>query len=197
MEAQDSEPSIDPLTEGQPGGRWLPRVLARSRFFVLLAVLSAFVSAVTLYVYGSLVVLATIWETVTHRAISIDGAKDLQVRFIELTDVFLLGTVLVIVAFGLDQLFLHPGLAVPEWLRIRNLDQLTARLIEVVGVLLGVTFLAFAVEVRGEIDVLEFGGAIAIVIAALSLLLVVSDRLAKRHDKAGASGERDVAGESS
>jgi uncharacterized membrane protein YqhA len=191
MTAPETEPPLDPLAEGQPGGRWLPRVLARSRFFVLLAVLSAFVSAVTLYVYGSLVVLLTIWETATHRDISIEGAKDLQVRFIELTDVFLLGTVLVIVAFGLDQLFLHPGLPVPEWLRIRNLDQLTARLIEVVGVLLGVTFLAFAVEIRGNLNVLEFGGAIAIVIAALSLLLVVSDRLARRHGGAGSERGED------
>jgi hypothetical protein len=50
MTAQETEPPIDALAEGRPAGSWLPRILARSRFFVLLAVLSAFVSAAALYV---------------------------------------------------------------------------------------------------------------------------------------------------
>ena len=163
------------------------RVIAGGRLFAILGVLGTFFSAVTLYVYATLVVGETIWDAITHHRVDIDGAKRLQVAFVELTDVYLLGTVLIIVAYGLYQLFVDPTLPVPAWLKIENLDQLTAKLIEVVGTLLGVTFLAFAVDVGTEGDVLRFGLGIAVVIAALGGLLLVSHRLhrgerANRHD---------------
>ena len=164
--------------DGPSGIRgWFLGVFASSRFFAAFAVTGAFLASATLYVYGTFVVLTTIWETIARREVSIDGAKRLQVAFVELTDVFLLGTVLAIVAFGLYQLFLDPGLPVPNWLRIDDLDQLTMKVMEVVGLLLGVTFLAFAVEFRLRASVLEFGIAIAVVILALCALLLVSHRV--------------------
>jgi uncharacterized membrane protein YqhA len=153
------------------------RRLCRSRFFAAFAVIGAFLAAAALYIYGTFVDGATIWETITRREVNVDGAKRLQVAFVELTDVFLLGTVLAIVSFGLYQLFLDPGLPVPDWLRIDDLDQLTMKVMEVVGLLLGVTFLAFAVEFRLQATVLEFGIAIAAVILALCALLIVSHRV--------------------
>ena len=153
---------------------WVIRLFASSRYFAAFAVLGSFLAAVTLYVYGTLVVVQLIWDTIAEFHVSVEGAKHLQVVFIEMTDVFLLGTVLFIVAFGLYQLFIQPDLPVPAWLKIQNLDQLTERLVEVVGVLLSVTFLAFAVEGVVGASILEFGVSVAIVIAALSLLLVVS-----------------------
>lgn len=111
-----------------------------------LAVLGTFLVATTLYVYRTFVVIQLIWHTLQEYRISVEGGKHLQVVFIEMPDVFLLGTGFFIVAFGLYQLFVQPDLPVPSWLKIRNLDQLTERLIEVGGVLSIVTFLAFAVE---------------------------------------------------
>ena len=160
---------------------WVIRLFSSSRYFAAIAVLGSFLAAVTLYVYGTLVVVQLIWRTITEYHISVEGAKHLQVVFIEMTDLFLLGTVLFIVAFGLYQLFIQPELPVPGWLKIQNLDQLTERLIEVVGVLLSVTFLAFAVEGVMGASLLEFGVSVAVVIAALSLLLVVSHRRPENH----------------
>ena len=162
-----------------PGGirGWFIGVFASSRFFAAFAVIGAFLASAALYIYGTFVVITTIWETVALREISVDGAKRLQVAFVQLTDVFLIGTVLAIVAFGLYQLFLDPGLPVPNWLRIDDLDQLTMKVMEVVGLLLGVTFLAYAVEFRLSANVFEFGIAIAAVILALCALLLVSHRV--------------------
>jgi len=157
-------------------GHLIIRLFSSSRYFAAFAVLGTFLAAVTLYVYGTLVVIQLIWSTIAEYRISVEGVKHLQVVFIEMTDVFLLGTVLFIVAFGLYQLFVQPDLPLPPWLRIKNLDQLTERLIEVVGVLLSVTFLAFAVEGLREASLIEFGASVAVVIAALSLLLVVTHR---------------------
>lgn len=171
----ESEERVPPagLPPGDPG--WFLRVFAGSRFFVALAVLGSFLSAIVLFVYGTLVVVRIIFDTIAHRDISVDGAKLLQVAFIQLTDVFLLGTILVVVAFGLYQLFLQPNLPVPPWLKIDNLDQLSEKLIEVVGLLLGVSFLAYAVETRlGAASVLELGLTTAATIVALSVLLFVS-----------------------
>ena len=152
------------------------RVFSASRYFAVFAVLGAFLASITLYIYGSLVVIQLIWETIGEYRVSVEGVQHLQVVFIEMTDVFLLGTVLFIVSFGLYQLFVQPDLPVPPWLKIDHLDQLTERLVEVVGVLLSVTFLAFAVEEFGEANLLEFGVAVAVVIGALSLLLLVTHR---------------------
>jgi uncharacterized membrane protein YqhA len=160
---------------------WVIRLFSSSRYFAAFAVLGTFLAAVTLYVYGTLVVIQLIWSTIAEYRISVEGVKHLQVVFIEMTDVFLLGTVLFIVAFGLYQLFIQPDLPLPSWLKIQNLDQLTERLIEVVGVLLSVTFLAFAVEGLQEATLVEFGASVAVVIAALSLLLVVTHRRPADH----------------
>jgi uncharacterized membrane protein YqhA len=160
---------------------WVIRLFSSSRYFAAFAVLGTFLAAVTLYVYGTLVVIQLIWSTIAEYRISVEGVKHLQVVFIEMTDVFLLGTVLFIVAFGLYQLFIQPDLPLPSWLKIQNLDQLTERLIEVVGVLLSVTFLAFAVEGLREATLVEVGASVAVVIAALSLLLVVTHRRPADH----------------
>jgi uncharacterized membrane protein YqhA len=171
------------LRSGGPwGGHWVFRVVASIRFFVVFAVLGTFLSAAALYIYGTLVVVERLWETVTRDDVSVDGAKHLQVTFVELTDVYLLGTVLVVVAIGLSQLFLQAQMPLPAWLRVRNLAQLSAKLIEVVGVLLGVTFLGYVVEAGGEADIMGVGIGFAVVIAALSVLLVVVHRFGTGDD---------------
>ena len=162
------------------------RVFSTTRYFAIFAVLGAFLASATLYLYGALVVIHLIGETIIDFHVSVEGAKHLQVVFIEVTDVFLLGTVLFIVSFGLYQLFIQPELPVPAWLRIDNLDQLTERLIEVVSVLLSVTFLAFAVDKLREATLLEVGVSVAVVIVALALLSFVGHRSpSRRHGSHG------------
>ncbi len=152
------------------------RMLGTSRYLIALAVLGAFLSALLLLVYGTLAVVELGWDTLRRGEVSVDGAKYLAVDLVELTDVFLLGTVLMIVALGLYELFIDPALPVPPWLRIRDLDELKGKLIGVVAVLLAVTFLGFVVEWKGNPEILHLGVAIALVIGALSLLTAVKDR---------------------
>ena len=198
-----------PAADHSDGDHWLLRLFAASRFFGAFAVFGSFLAAVTLYVYGAAVVVLQIWHTLRQEHVSVPGVQRLQAAFIEMTDVFLLGTVLFIVSFGLYQLFIQPNLPVPDWLKIESLDQLSERLIEVVGVLLAVTFLGFAVNLvssvlevleelqnaenseaidettallTDQVSLLELGISVAIVIAALSLLLWVSRRHASSRE---------------
>ena len=62
------------------------RLFASSRYFVFLAVVSSFLSAVTLYAYGALVIIKIITQTIGEFRVGIEGAKHLQVSLIDLTD---------------------------------------------------------------------------------------------------------------
>ncbi len=157
------------------------RILASSRYFIAVAALGSFLSAATLLIYGALAVINVVWETIRHGDVTVDGGKHLAVQFIQLTDVFLLGTVLYIVALGLYDLFVDPGLPVPPWLHIRSLDDLKSKLVQVIVVLLGVTFLGAAVEWDGGGEILELGAAVAVVIVALGLATLFA-RLPDRKD---------------
>jgi uncharacterized membrane protein YqhA len=152
------------------------RVLASSRFFIVAAVLGSFLSAVVLILAGVVAVIHTAWEVIRHPRTDVAEAKHIAVDFIQMTDVFLLGTVLYIVALGLYELFVDPELPMPGWLRIRDLDDMKERLLGVIIVLLGVTFLGSAVTWDGTGDILPYGLAIAAVILALALQLWIVGR---------------------
>jgi uncharacterized membrane protein YqhA len=157
-------------------------VLASSRFFIALAVLGAFVSSVVLLLAGVIAVVEVAWDAIRHPATDLAEAKQLAVDFIQLIDVFLLGTVLYIIALGLYELFVDQDLPMPTWLRIRDFDDLKDKLIGVIIVLLAVTFLGSAVTWQGGKDILYFGTAIGVVIVALAVVLVV---FARAHGEGG------------
>lgn len=151
----------------------LRTILASSRFFIAIAVFGAFIAAVALITYAGLVVVEVTWNAFS-RDIAPEHAKTLAVEFIELIDLFLLGTVLYIVALGLYELFIDDKLPMPRWLLIRDLDDLKDKLLGVVIVLLGVTFLGKVVTWNGDTAIVYFGAAIAAVIAALGGFVAIT-----------------------
>ena len=152
----------------------LRRALASSRYLIAAAVLGTFVASATVILAGVFAVAELAWEALRHPRTDETEAKEIAVRSIELIDVFLLGTVLYIVALGLYELFIDPDLPTPAWLTIRDIDALKEKLVGVIIVLLGVTFLGSAVSWQGGGEILEFGAAVALVIGALALQLWVS-----------------------
>jgi uncharacterized membrane protein YqhA len=106
------------------------------------------------------------------------GAKHLSIESIELIDLFFLGTVLYIIALSLYELFINEHLPMPSWLVVTNLDDLKAKLLGVVTVLLSVTFLANVVTWNGSANILALGAAIGLVLFALAFL---TKRSTKSH----------------
>ena len=153
--------------EGSSSG-FLPQLLGRTRVLIAFAVAGLLLAAIVTLVYGFLLVFRTIWDVVTDHGVSVDGAKALSVEFVELTDLFLVGTVLYIVALGLYELFIDSGIPVPAWLHVDDLEDLKGQLIRVIIVLLGVNFLVAVVDWQGGQDILWFGLAIGLVILALA-----------------------------
>jgi uncharacterized membrane protein YqhA len=103
----------------------------------------------------------------------LDGksVKLLALSFIEIIDVLLLGTIFYITSLGLYELFIDENLPTPAWLHITQIDDLKAKLIGVVMVILMVIFLGQVVNWDGQRDVLYLGVAIALVIAAGTFFL--------------------------
>ena len=184
--APASVPASDSGQTRADARRYSPvqRLLGSSRWIILLAVIGAFFSAMTLLVYAAGVVFVTIKDLIGDLHFNEKGAKELSVTFIQLVDLFLLGTVIYIIAIGLYELFIDDSLPMPGWLHIGTLDSLKEKLIGVVILLLGVTFLGQAVTWSGNDNIIYFGGAIALVILGLVASMVVT-----RDDKAKESKE--------
>ena len=155
---------------------WVVRLLAGSRIVIVVGVLGLLAAATTLIVYAALVVGRTVLDLFVAGAPSPDGAKRLTIAFVELTDAFLLGAVLLIVALGLYELFIDPNLPVPPWLRVSDLDELKGKLVGVLVVLLGVTFLPYVVDWDGRESILHIGLAVAAVISAFAVQALVGKR---------------------
>lgn len=145
--------------------------LRTSRFMIFLAVIGALIAALTVLIYGLIEVVQLVVVTIETGSVSRSGAKALALELIETVDLFLLGTVFFIISVGLYELFIDPNVGLPAWLEIRTLDDLKNKLIGVVIVVLGVLFLGQVVAWDGERDLLGYGAAIALVIAALTYFL--------------------------
>jgi uncharacterized membrane protein YqhA len=140
----------------------------------VIAVLGSLAAAAALFVYGIAETIAVIAEAVAKMEVTSKGAKALALAFIEIVDLFLLGTVLLMIALGLYELFIDSELKLPDWLHIRTFDDLKNKLVGVVLVVLAVIFLGHVVAWDGSRDLLGFGIAVAAVIAALTWFLMTS-----------------------
>jgi uncharacterized membrane protein YqhA len=159
-------------------------VIGASRTLILLAVAGTGVGAFSMLIYGLIVVVKSIWNAFSEATFDIEGAEHLAVELIEMTDFFLFGMVLYFVAIGMYQLFINPDISIPAWMRVDNLTDLKTQMINVIVVLLAVSFLAIAVTWTSDPSILYFGIAIGVVILALAGFNFV-------HDRAAHSNRRD------
>jgi uncharacterized membrane protein YqhA len=146
-------------------------LLNASRYLVLAAVLGSLVAALALFVYGVVETVAVVVDVIARAEVSSKGAKALALAFIEIVDLFLLGTVFLMIALGLYELFIEQNLALPPWLSFSSFDDLKHKLVGVVIVVLAVLFLGAVVSWDGSRDLLGFGAGVALVIAALTYFL--------------------------
>ncbi len=182
-----ARPSVTPTTPDEPLGEHpVRRLLGWSRLLVLLAVVGSFISSATLMVFGVLRALGVIINLISRAG---DGllteekyGKELMAQSIAIVDMFLMGTVMFIVAAGLYQLFIDSRTSLPGWLRIRSLDDLKSLLTGVIIVALLVTFLGSAVAWDTGVDILALGLAIGAVVLAANLSLRIFGGHASAHD---------------
>jgi uncharacterized membrane protein YqhA len=91
--------------------------------------------------------------------------KDTIVDVLTAVDAILLGTVLLVIGYGLYELFIDAEIDVPLWLRVRDLDDLKSKLIGVVVAIIAVVFVGVFVDSNRAADVISYGvGAGALVV---------------------------------
>ena len=157
----------------------LKSLLNNSRFLVLAAVVGSLAGAAALFIYGLVDTVVIIGRTIANGEVSTTGAKQVMLYFIEIFDLFLLGTVMLIMALSLYELFFDSDLKLPARLEIHTFEDLKSNLVTVVIVVMAVTFLGQIVSWNGESDLLGFGAVVALVIAALNFYLWIVKRSKK------------------
>jgi uncharacterized membrane protein YqhA len=170
--------SAEPDDGRRPPSDMIGRMVASSRFFVLIATLSLFLAFMAVMVSTMIVTVTTILHAmgINHEGMS---QNEMIGKLIKQADYALLATVLYVLALGLYSLFVDDRVPMPAWLRIHDLGQLKELLAGVVVVAIAVIFLGQALTWDGTSDLLAPGLASAAVIAALALFLWQAAR--ERH----------------
>jgi len=144
------------------------RIVGRSRFVVLLAVMAVMLVAVSLFLLGTVQAVEGVyhaWEGVIRGT---SNNTRLTVEFLEIVSVMLKAVVFYIIGVGLYSLFVAP-LNITVSLGVQTLSDLESKVVSVVVVILGVTFLEHFIRWQEPLETLQFGAAAALVVVALVL----------------------------
>ena len=137
------------------------RILAATRYIAIIPAIAAILGAILLMVQGSVAMMQVIIDVIS------DGTK-LKLTIVEVltaVDAILLGTVLLVIGYGLYELFIDEDLEVPVWLQVHDLDDLKSKLIGVVVAIISVIFVGVYVDANRASDVISYGvGAGALVV---------------------------------
>ncbi len=149
------------------------RLLAWSRLLVLIPVIFLMADAAGSFVYGADIFIRTADGDVGEPA-RVGGRLGV---FLVVMDTFLVGATLMIAAFGFYELFVlrreRAGHQywLPNWLRMRDLEDLKARVVSMLILVAAITFVDQLVETHDARGVLFLGLGIAVVIVALTAFL--------------------------
>jgi len=158
--------------------RRFERVLTASRLLVLIPVVFLLLDAAGSFIYGTDIFVRTASDVISEPA-KIGGRLGI---FLIIMDTFLVGATLMIAAFGFYELFIIKGeqpsgaLWLPKWLRMRDLEDLKARVVSMLILVAAITFVDRTVESQDQQEILFLGIGISIIIAALTAFLWFSRR---------------------
>lgn len=139
----------------------MKRIMGLTRYAVFVPAIASIIGALLLMAQGSWAMLMTVVDSVSNGY----GLKETIVEVLTAVDAILLGTVLLVIGYGLYELFIDADLDVPQWLRVYDLDDLKSKLIGVVVAIVAVVFVGVFVDSNRASDVISYGvGAGALVV---------------------------------
>jgi uncharacterized membrane protein YqhA len=153
------------------------KILGLTRYAVIVPSIAAIIGALLLMAQGSIEIVLVIIDAVLYDAY----LKDTIVDVLTAVDAILLGTVLLVIGYGLYELFVDTRLEVPTWLQVADLDDLKSKLIGVVVAIIAVVFVGVFVDTNRASDVVSYGLGAGALVAGLALFA-----LATRKDGAKA-----------
>ena len=141
------------------------QIVGWTRFAVVVPALAAMLGALVLMAQGSFAIVVVIIDAVANQL----ALKDSIVDILTAVDAILLGTVLLVIGYGLYELFVDTRIEVPSWLEIKDLDDLKSKLIGVVVAIIAVVFVGDLVDADGGDGILGYGIGAGAVIAGLAI----------------------------
>jgi uncharacterized membrane protein YqhA len=181
----DTSDSSDPpgKSDGTQKNGWLNSSILffalNSRYLFTLAVLGTGLIAIVLFLYGFLLsiigaiqAIPVILHAVSGVGLDMDIIREYLAQSVEIIDIFLIATVFYLISLGFYELFIAKA-PLPGWVEINNLDDLKTKLLALTVIALAVIFLGVALTLRVSTNIMEYGVAIAAMIAAISLYVWV------------------------
>ena len=141
------------------------KILANTRYAVFIPAIASILGALLLMFQGSIEMVRTIIDVV------INGTK-LKLTIVEIltaVDGILLGTVLLVIGYGLYELFINEDLEIPLWLQVHDLDDLKSKLICVVVTIISVIFIGIFVDTNRADDVIAYGVGAGAIVTGLAI----------------------------
>lgn len=139
----------------------MKRILGLTRYAVVVPAMASIVGALLLMAQGSVAMVMVVFDVILEEF----TLKETIVEVLTAVDAILLGTVLLVIGYGLYELFIDAEIDVPLWLRVRDLDDLKSKLIGVVVAIIAVVFVGVFVDSNRAADVISYGvGAGALVV---------------------------------
>jgi uncharacterized membrane protein YqhA len=181
--ADESETQPDPAEPGPQRGKpasrrraaspleaRVERALTGSLWLTIVPVAILVLAALGAFVYGAAVFVHAI-DTIARHPFPVGHQIGL---FLLDIDLFLIGATLLISAVGLYELFVREigqdeASRMPGWLQMHDLNDLKARVISMIILVLAVSFAELGVDSPSGRKALELGGGIALVIVALTV----------------------------
>lgn len=146
------------------------KFIASTRFLMLIPAAGTLIASLAVLIFGGSETLRAVMGTMDGTLLA-KGTKTVLLKYIEIIDLFLIGTVFYITALGLYELFIDDQVITPAWLHITHLDDLKAKLLSVVVVILVVVFLGQVINWEAGWEILGLGAGIGMVILAVTYFL--------------------------
>lgn len=143
------------------------RFIEISRFAVAVPAIVSILGAFTLMVLGTWEMIYSIFKIFD----STTTVKYTVISILTAVDTLLLATVLLVVGYGLYELFVDTDVDLPPWLEIKSLEDLKVKLIGVIVAIIAVVFLGELVDASEPNDVMLIGigsGAVVLGLAAFT-----------------------------
>ena len=128
---------------------------------------------------GSIEMVIVVYQSVTTDTYLTDTIVDVLTA----VDAILLGTVLLVIGYGLYELFIDTEIKVPAWLQVHDLDDLKSKLIGVVVAIIAVVFVGVFVDSNRADEVLSYGLGAGALVAGLAIFAIATHK----SDKPGSA----------
>ncbi|MBX3084598.1 MAG: YqhA family protein [Anaerolineae bacterium] len=154
-------------------------LLEKTKYLTLLAVFPSLIAALAAYLLG---IVRTV-NLITDLLGAFKGASYTIVALIEIADIFLIATSLLIFALSIYELFIGE-LDLPEWLVIHKFTELKDKLSSVVVLVMAISVLKYMLDSqKSPQDILAFGLGAGSVIVALGVYARLAEKATSGEKK--------------